>query len=128
MPFVELPALCENQLIGADAEHWQALLNYVQVSGIVHSDSSRNAPEQPRRDLQNWPTDAQHRGGYRREQGLTGQRSTVEESEEGIAQAGGAGGGRLTRGESMPALGLLLTAAAGGCHAHVKDALRYKCA
>ncbi|CAM9167030.1 unnamed protein product, partial [Laminaria digitata] len=108
VPFVELPVLCETQLLGADAEHWQALLTYVQVSGVVH----------PHPSSRKGRTQKQQEAGGRAIREAGGWEGWGRGYPAGGGGDAGGGGERLARGaSSTPALGLLHTANAGGCGA-----------
>lgn len=43
MPFDGLPDLCHKQLRGADPEHWEALLRYLEAGGVGDSPPPRQA-------------------------------------------------------------------------------------
>lgn len=107
VPFTEVPALCEAQLRGADVEHWEALLTYLEVAGTKHPNPLPNDV-----DPGVFAVDNTHREAERK-RGLTEQRFAPD-----VSEAASAGEkrreGSLGKARSVPTLGLIRTATDGG--------------
>ncbi|CAM9261120.1 unnamed protein product, partial [Ectocarpus sp. 8 AP-2014] len=117
VPFTELPSICEMQLRGADTEHWQALLEYLETAGIgdaspQHCISERSSGEAGERE--DWPVGVSALSSQGQPSG-----STLDHSgKDAFKQEGGGCANShvstMARGSSTPALGLLRTAINGG--------------
>ncbi|CAM9653059.1 unnamed protein product [Ectocarpus sp. 12 AP-2014] len=117
VPFTELPSICEMQLRGADTEHWQALLEYLESAGIGdatpnHCISEQSSGEAGERE--DWAVGVRALSSQGQ---LSG--STLDHSgKDALKQEGGGFASShvstMARGSSTPALGLLRTAINGG--------------
>lgn len=118
VPFVKFPALCQRQLLGADSRQWEALLAYLEATGarsrhVVRSDVHQAAAyrscgsaaaENNRRQRQERSMPAVVAGG-----------SPFDKAGAAAGEKGCAGVVRppLTRGKSVPVIGLLRTTTEG---------------
>ncbi|CBN73996.1 hypothetical protein Esi_0009_0188 [Ectocarpus siliculosus] len=117
VPFTELPSICEMQLRGADTEHWQALLEYLETAGIgdaspKHCISERSSGGGGERE--DWPVGVRALSSKGQPSG-----STLDHSgRDAFKQEGGGCASShvstMARGSSTPVLGLLRTAINGG--------------
>ncbi|CAM9189565.1 unnamed protein product, partial [Hapterophycus canaliculatus] len=118
VPFTELPSICENQLRGADTEHWEALLEYFETAAAEIGSTSTAAG-----------FDKKKQPGMRQRELLDTRGSLLEHGQRSCSalqgsdeasnhERGGARGGTaakpLARRSSMPTLGLLRTSTSGG--------------
>lgn len=113
VPFVDLPFLCETQLRGADSEHWEALLDYLEATGTTYpplpASSATSHDQNTLHDNVGGPLKSAHLDG-----GQLWQPATVDERGTPPALTAGIGSvACLANWQSTPTLGVLRTTIEG---------------
>lgn len=117
VPFVNLPFLCETQLRGADSEHWEALLDYLDATGITcpplpASTTAISHDHNTLHDIVGGPLQTAHLDERQlrqpRQSAIVDERGTPSALTAGVGSAA-----RLGNCQSTPALGVLRTTIKG---------------